>query len=146
MDTDGGNSCFLGCTVESNAIMAQHNELGKWGEEYAACHLRRQGYDIMERDWRIGHRDIDIIARTPDGRTIVFVEVKTRTSDTLKSPDDAVDIRKIRNIGFAANAYVKQLNVLDPLRFDIITVVGDNDDNAQLEHTVDAFNPCMAYR
>lgn len=126
--------------------MARHNELGKWGEQYAADYLRAQGYSVIECDWRIGHRDIDIIARTPDGRTVVFVEVKTRTSDVLTSPDDAVDIRKIRNIGFAANAYVKQFNVLCPLRFDIIAIVGSNADNAHLEHTPDAFNPCMAYR
>lgn len=126
--------------------MARHNELGKWGEQYAALYLQDLGYDIMARDWRIGHRDIDIIARAPDGRTIVFVEVKTRTSDVVTSPDDAVDLRKIRNIGIAANAYVKQLNVLDPLRFDLITIVGDRDDNAQLEHTPDAFNPCLACR
>ena len=126
--------------------MAKHNELGRWGEQFAADYLRGHGYELIERDWRVGHRDIDIIARTPDTRTIVFVEVKTRTSDTLTSPDDAVDMRKIRNIGFAANAYIKQMNVLEPLRFDIITIVGDSADNAQLEHTEDAFNPCMAYR
>ena len=42
--------------------MAQHNQLGKWGEEYAANYLLGKGYDILERDWRIGHRDIDIKA------------------------------------------------------------------------------------
>lgn len=126
--------------------MALHNELGKWGEEYAAAYLRRQGYEILERDWRIGHRDIDIIARTPDNTTVVFVEVKTRTSDVITKPEDAIDIKKIRNIGSAANAYVKQANTADLLRFDIITIIGSNDDNAQLEHTPDAFNPCLAYR
>lgn len=126
--------------------MALHNELGKWGEEYAAAYLHRHGYEILERDWRIGHRDIDIIARTPDCTTLVFVEVKTRTSDVVTKPEDAIDIKKIRNIGFAANAYVKQTNTDTLLRFDIITIVGSNDDNAQIEHTTDAFNPCLAYR
>lgn len=87
--------------------MARHNELGKWGEQYAADYLQDNGYEILDRDWRIGHRDIDIIARTNDGTTIVFVEVKTRTSDVVRKPDDAVDLRKIRNIGYAANNYVK---------------------------------------
>lgn len=52
--------------------MARHNELGKWGEQYAADYLQGLGYDIIERDWRFGHRDIDIIARTSDGTTVVF--------------------------------------------------------------------------
>ena len=126
--------------------MAAHNELGKWGEETATQLLRDKGYTIVDRDWRSGHRDIDIIARTPDGATLVFVEVKTRTSDIITKPEDAIDIRKIRNIGIAANAYVKEQYITDMLRFDIITIVGNCDDNAQLEHTKDAFNPCMAYR
>lgn len=125
--------------------MALHNELGKWGEEYAAAYLSQQGYTITERNWRIGHRDIDIIARTPDNTTVVFVEVKTRTNDAITKPEDAVNIKKIRNIGIAANAYVKQTNITDLLRFDVITIIGNNDDNAQLEHIADAFNPCLAY-
>lgn len=126
--------------------MAQHNQLGKWGEEYAANYLLGKGYDILERDWRIGHRDIDIIARSPEGDTVVFVEVKTRTSDVVTDPRDAVDLRKIRSIGWAANAYVKQRNVIDLLRFDIISIVGSNDTNANITHVEDAFNPCCAFR
>ena len=126
--------------------MAQHNKLGKWGEEYAANYLLGKGYDILERDWRIGHRDIDIIARSPEGDTVVFVEVKTRTNDVVTDPRDAVDLRKIRSIGWAANAYVKQHNVIDLLRFDIISIVGSNDTNAIITHVEDAFNPCCAFR
>ncbi|MCF2646087.1 MULTISPECIES: YraN family protein [Prevotellaceae] len=125
--------------------MARHNELGKWGEQYAADYLQSIGYDIIERDWRIGHRDIDIIARTGDGTTVVFVEVKTRTSDVVTKPDDAVDIKKIRNIGYAANNYIKTKGIVDEVRFDIISIIGNNKENAQLEHIIEAFNPCLAY-
>ena len=125
--------------------MARHNELGKWGEQYAADYLQSIGYDIIERDWRIGHRDIDIIARTGDGITVVFVEVKTRTSDVVTKPDDAVDIKKIRNIGYAANNYIKTKGIVDEVRFDIISIIGNNKENAQLEHIIEAFNPCLAY-
>lgn len=125
--------------------MARHNELGKWGEQYAADYLQSIGYDIIERDWRIGHRDIDIIARTGDGTTVVFVEVKTRTSDVVTKPDDAVDIKKIRNIGYAANNYIKTKGIVDEVRFDIISIIGNNKKNAQLEHIIEAFNPCLAY-
>ena len=125
--------------------MARHNELGKWGEQDAADYLQSIGYDIIERDWRIGHRDIDIIARTGDGTTVVFVEVKTRTSDVVTKPDDAVDIKKIRNIGYAANNYIKTKGIVDEVRFDIISIIGNNKENAQLEHIIEAFNPCLAY-
>ena len=125
--------------------MARHNELGKWGEQYAADYLQSIGYDIIERDWRIGHRDIDIIARTGDGTTVVFVEVKTRTSDVVTKPDDAVAIKKIRNIGYAANNYIKTKGIVDEVRFDIISIIGNNKENAQLEHIIEAFNPCLAY-
>ena len=125
--------------------MARHNELGKWGEQYAADYLQGIGYDIIERDWRIGHRDIDIIARTGDGTTVVFVEVKTRTSDVVTKPDDAVDIKKIRNIGYAANNYIKTKGIVDEVRFDIISIIGNNKENAQLEHIIEALNPCLAF-
>lgn len=130
--------------VEKN-IMAKHNNTGKWGEDLAADYLRENGYEIIERDWRDGHRDIDIIARSPDLRTIVFVEVKTRATDIITKPEEAVDRRKIRNIGMAANTYVKMLNVLDELRFDVVSVIGGTKETAQVEHIVDAFNPCMAF-
>lgn len=128
--------------------MAKHNDTGKWGEDLAADYLRNSGYEIIERDWRDwrdGHRDIDIIARSPDLRTIVFVEVKTRATDVITKPEEAVDRRKIRNIGMAADSYVKMLNVLDELRFDVISIIGGTKETAQVEHIVDAFNPCMAF-
>ena len=52
--------------------MAAHNELGQWGENLAAEYLCSKGYVIIDRDWRSGHRDLDIIAE--DGDVVVFVE------------------------------------------------------------------------
>jgi len=122
--------------------MAAHNDLGKWGEEVAAEFLASNGYTILERDWKDGHRDIDIIARTPD-ETIVFIEVKTRTSDVITKPEDAITTQKIKNIGKAANAYVKAYQLWNDLRFDIISIIGDRKDNAQINHIADAFNPLL---
>ena len=76
--------------------MAAHNELGIWGEQCAEEYLRRKGYVILERDWKSGHRDLDIIAL--DGAVLVFVEVKTRRNRMFTDPEAAVDYRKIRNI------------------------------------------------
>ena len=125
--------------------MARHNDTGKWGEELAADLLRGKGYAIMERDWHSGHRDIDIIARSPDGRTVVFVEVKTRTQDVVMRPEDAVTAKKIRSIGLAANNYVKMHNLPDELRFDIVSVVGENPQVAKAEHLPGAFNPLLFF-
>lgn len=48
--------------------MAEHNDLGKWGEDEAALYYEDRGYEILERDWKVGKRDIDLIALTEDKR------------------------------------------------------------------------------
>jgi putative endonuclease len=117
--------------------MASHNELGKWGEEMAAEYLLRQGYTIMERDWKSGHRDLDIIAL--DGNTVVFVEVKTRRNRLFTEPEMAVDYQKIRNLQQAANHYIKYRHINQEVRFDVITVVGSMNETPSVEHIKDAF-------
>ena len=123
--------------------MAEHNELGAWGEDEAALYLEGEGYVIIDRDWKIGKRDLDILALSPDGKTLVVVEVKTRSGDDYQRPEEAVDGRKMRNLAIAANAYVKEYQVDKELRFDIIAVVGVGHQVKCLEHLKDAFNPML---
>ena len=123
--------------------MAEHNELGKWGEDEAALYLEDEGYVIIDRDWKIGKRDLDILALSPDGKTLAVVEVKTRSGDEYQQPEEAVDGRKMRNLAIAANAYVKEHQVDKELRFDIISVVGVGHQVKCLEHLKDAFNPML---
>lgn len=123
--------------------MAEHNELGAWGEDEAALYLEGEGYVIIDRDWKIGKRDLDILALSPDGKTLVVVEVKTRSGDDYQRPEEAVDGRKMRNLAIAANAYVKEYQVEKELRFDIISVVGVGHQVKCLEHLKDAFNPML---
>lgn len=123
--------------------MAVHNDLGKLGEQEAEIYLRRKGYTILEKDWKFGKKDIDIIALDETGSILVFVEVKTRRDDDFIEPEQAVDRKKIYNIGTSANAYIKMKNVPNDLRFDIITVIGVNKDNLRVEHIEDAFNPLL---
>ncbi|MBR1448269.1 MAG: YraN family protein [Prevotella sp.] len=115
--------------------MAAHNELGKWGEEVAAAYLAEKGYVILHRDWKSGHRDLDIVAR--DGRQIVFVEVKTRRSNYFGEPLEAVDYRKQMNLRRAMNHYLKFYRINDEARFDIVSVVGTMEAGPQIEHIVD---------
>ena len=126
--------------------MAEHNDLGKWGEQYVEAFLRRKGYIILERDWRHGRSlcDIDLICKTADQTTIVFVEVKTRSANDITLPEDAVTLNKMRRLGHSADNYVKMNNITEDLRFDIVALVGNsNDEEPQINHIEDAFNPLL---
>lgn len=123
--------------------MAEHNDLGKWGEDEAALYYEDRGYEILERDWKVGKRDIDLIALTEDKDTLVFVEVKTRQNNDLQEPEEAVDVKKMRNLAIAANAYVKLHGLDMDLRFDIISVIGKCSCVESIECFEDAFNPLL---
>ena len=120
--------------------MAAHNEYGKWGEQQAVEYLQSKGYTICHRDWKYGHRDLDITALTDDGETLAIVEVKTRRNTDYMQPEEAVDWRKMRSLAIAANAYVRRYQVNCQVRFDIISVIGQGDD-VRIEHLENAFIP-----
>lgn len=123
--------------------MAEHNDLGKWGEDEAALYYEDRGYEILERDWKVGKRDIDLIALTEDKDTLVFVEVKTRQNNDLQEPEEAVDVKKMRNLAIAANVYVKLHGLDMDVRFDIISVIGKCSCVESIECFEDAFNPLL---
>lgn len=123
--------------------MAEHNDLGKWGEDEAALYYEDRSYEILERDWKVGKRDIDLIALTEDKDTLVFVEVKTRQNNDLLEPEEAVDVKKMRNLAIAANAYVKLHGLDMDVRFDIISVIGKCSCVESIECFEDAFNPLL---
>ena len=123
--------------------MAEHNDLGKWGEDEAALYYEDRGYEILERDWKVGKRDIDLKPKTEDKDTLVFVEVKTRQNNDLQEPEEAVDVKKMRNLAIAANAYVKLHGLDMDVRFDIISVIGKCSCVESIECFEDAFNPLL---
>jgi putative endonuclease len=116
--------------------MAAHNELGKWGEDRAAEFLQRKGFDIIERDWKSGHRDIDIIAQDENG-SLIFVEVKTRRNRLFGDPEEAVDYQKLQSLQRAINHYIKFRKYDGEVRLDIITVVGTIGQEPEIEHIID---------
>ena len=120
--------------------MAKHNDLGKAGENAAVAYLEQKGYLIRDRNWRRGHFELDIVA-VKDGLLIV-VEVKTRSNTEYIEPQDAVNWQKVRHIVVAADAYIKHFSIDAPVRFDIITVVGEAD-AFEIKHIKDAFYPPM---
>ena len=119
--------------------MAAHNDLGKWGEEKATQYLIDKGYNILKRNWRVRHRDLDIVAI--DGDELVIVEVKTRRNQVFTTPESAVDWRKIRSLTFATHQFLKINRINANIRFDIITVTGIDDVNCTIRHIKDAFLP-----
>lgn len=118
--------------------MAEHNILGTFGEEEAAIYLESNKYIIRHRNWRSGKKELDIIAEK-DGELIV-AEVKTRRDTQFATPQDAVDGRKIRRIVAATDAYLRKFCLDLPVRFDIITIVGSENDYI-IEHIKEAFYP-----
>ncbi len=95
--------------------------LGQRGEAAAAQYLRRCGYKIVARGDRAVLGELDIVA--VDGRTIVFVEVKTRVSEDAGHPAEAVDLAKQRRLTRLALAYLRRHELLDyPARFDVVAV------------------------
>jgi len=132
----------------TTAQKADHAQTGDWGEELAAAYLRDKGYIIVDRDWRSGHRDIDIVAR--DDEYLVFVEVKTRSIEGLVNPAFAVDQKKMNNIKRAITHYVNYHNINIPYRFDIVTIVGRiGCDNPAITHIEDVslvLSPSEHYR
>lgn len=119
--------------------MAAHNELGKKGEDLAAAHLLSEGYVIRHRNWRCGHKELDIVAEK-DGMLVV-VEVKTRTDTLYGNPEEAVSTGKIRRIVSSTDAYLRKFAIDLPVRFDVITIVADEGGSPVLNHIPDAFYP-----
>ena len=118
--------------------MVTHNDFGKLGEELAVKYLIDKGYEILERNWRNRHNEIDIIAK--DGEELVIVEVKTRQTDEYGEPDIAVTRQKQRRLIYAANAYLFRTNLEIETRFDIISIIF-KDGKPVIEHIEDAFLP-----
>ena len=116
--------------------MAAHNELGKWGEDLAVAYLQGKDYIIIERDWKSGRRDIDIIAKDESG-TIVFVEVKTRRNRVFGEPEDAIDYRKMQSLQQAINHYIKYHRINSEVRFDIISIIGTIGSEPEINHIKD---------
>ena len=119
--------------------MATHNDIGALGEQIALEYLLERKYQILETNWVCGHKEVDIIAK--DGDTIVFVEVKTRHSACLVEPEATVDVYKQRHLIWAANSFVNRYQYDNDVRFDIIAIVIDKNNEKRIEHIEDAFYP-----
>jgi putative endonuclease len=107
----------------------------KWKdyERLAASYFEEDGFEILQRNWRIGHKEIDLIVRK--GNLVAFVEVKSATSEKFGHPVERVDDRKVVNLTRAAQQFLIENDIENcDLRFDVVTFV-----KGRLEHFPDAF-------
>jgi putative endonuclease len=116
--------------------MADHNDLGKLGEDLAVEFLQKKGYEILATNWVFQKAEIDIIAQKVN--CLAIVEVKTRTSIDLGMPQDFVNPKKMQLLVKAANEYVLQNDLDVNVRFDIIAIHKVNK-QYNIEHIKEAF-------
>ena len=116
--------------------------IGALGEEAAVKALKKQGYKIIERNYRTKMGEIDIIAK--DGEYICFIEVRLRKNNSFGSPADSIDAGKRKRIINTAKLYAMSKHIYDaPMRFDVVLInaVADNNrlENIHLQIIKDAF-------
>ncbi|MFK7782631.1 YraN family protein [Psychroserpens sp.] len=116
--------------------MANHNELGKKGEELAVNFLLKHGYEILERNYTFQKAEVDIIAKKGD--TIAIVEVKTRSTKAFGNPQDFLKPKQIQRIVKAVDNYVTSSQLDVEVRFDIIAIV-KNGHQFDIEHLENAY-------
>ncbi len=114
-------------------------EFGKMGENMAADYLASLGYHIIERNWQFGKKELDLICEH-DGY-LIFVEVKARQDTCLEDPTRAITKRKKAYLLKALNAYVDVHNREEEVRFDVITVLLDENNAPTLQHYKSAIIP-----
>jgi len=118
-------------------------QLGKHGESVAIKHLKKNGYRILERNYRSDLGEIDIIARDKD--TLVFIEVKTRKSHRFGDPKSAITPKKQRKISMVALGYLKATRQEGArARFDVVAI-GPGEDHLAVEIVPNAFNLAYGY-
>lgn len=116
--------------------MAQHNELGKKGEQLAIDYLVENGYSIVEKNYRFQKAEIDVIAQKEN--VLAVVEVKTRSTDYFGNPQDFVNPKKIKLLVSAIDNYVTEKDLDVEIRFDIVAIIKQKN-VFKIEHLKDAF-------
>ena len=118
--------------------MAMHNDLGNEGEQDAVNFLIENGHTILERNFRFGHAEIDIISQKDN--ILHIVEVKTRNSSAYGEPESFVNQQKIDLLVRATNYYLEKNDLDLEVQFDIISIVKNNVEFT-INYIEDAFYP-----
>jgi putative endonuclease len=117
--------------------MASHNDTGQHGEELAATWLKEKGYELLHRNWRHSHYEVDIVATK--GKFLHFIEIKTLNAPALGHPEDSVTKKKFKNLQKAADEYL----FLNPghqwIQYDILSITLHRDKEADYFFIEDVF-------
>lgn len=113
-------------------------ETGRRGEEVAAAWLEARGFRVVERNWRSGHKEVDLVAESR--YAVHIVEVKTLTPPLLSLPAEKVDARKQARLVAAARRLIAERHIDCEVQFDIVAVVLDGEE-PQVEYIPEAFYP-----
>ena len=126
------------------SLRSRHLRLGRRGERFAARLLRHKYYDILVRNYNSPRGEIDIVAR--DGKTIVFVEVKTRYYTTKNRPAAGLRLEQIKRISNSGLYYIRSIQHDSPLyRFDLIEIICNQWDIIEAYHWADHWTPSEHY-
>ena len=112
-------------------------ELGDKGEDFAAEYYRKLGYEITARNYLCRGGEVDIIAE--DDEYIIFVEVKSRSDNSLYSPAEAVDFKKQKRLTVAANKYLEETSAEKQPQFDVFEVYISNERIYKVKRLENAF-------
>ena len=129
---------------QSNRKTMTTKEIGDLGEDTATKYLVSQGYVILDRNWRCGHLELDIVAL--DGIFLAFIEVKTRKDNSILSPQDSINKTKQRLLINAANGYIRKYRRHEEARFDVVCITHHNGTVTDIELTKNAFYPSLRTR
>ncbi len=125
---------------QKNRQDSERIQLGRKGEELAGKFLLAKGYEIVDRNWRYRHKEIDIIARMSD--ELIFVEVRTRSSRFGNlGPEATIGKKKQAFLIEAAKEYLYQEELDFEIRFDVIAILMHSYEAYQIKHLEDAFFP-----
>ncbi len=128
---------FTGNGEDEKAPREKKDALGDRGENLAARELQKKGYRILNRNFKSPMGEIDIIAR--DGKTLVFVEVKTRAADE-PTPEEQVNPTKMNQLTKAGKFYLSRYGHPQPIaRFDVVAIVWPQGGTPQIRHIENAF-------
>lgn len=117
--------------------MSRHNALGKEGEDRAAAFLTAAGFTILERNYRSGRAEVDIIARKE--QLVIFVEVKTRSNYKFGFPEESVSAGKQKRMAMAASQYLFDNGIDAEIRFDVLALLKSPKGDFEITYFEDAF-------
>ena len=118
--------------------MAQHNETGSKAEDIVANYLAEQKMKLLERNWRFGHKEIDIISM--DGDKLAIVEVKARSIKNAETPSELLSNQKMRHLVDAAEEYIIRNSIDNDVRFDFALVLF-GPEGYSIDYVKEAFIP-----